>query len=67
MSQELENVIEGNRTSILVRLKGWQKADLEAEARRQGRSVNNFVLWVLGQRRKWRDLDQETGSAKPAE
>lgn len=49
MSKELEN----DKTSILVRMKGWQKADLEAAAKKQNRSVNNFVLTELGKRRKW--------------
>lgn len=50
------------KTSVLVRMKGWQKADLEAAAEGQARSVNNFILRELGIRRKWKDRDQETGT-----
>lgn len=55
------------KTSILVRMRGWQKVDLEVDARAQGRSVNNLVMQELGRRRKWKDRDQETGATKPAQ
>lgn len=56
-----------NKNAVLVRLKEWQKADLEEAARAQNRSVNNFILTELGKRRKWKERDQETGTVKPPE
>ena len=63
MNKELEN----GKTSVLVRLMGWQKLDLEAGARAQNRSVNNFILTELGKRRKWKDREPETGEVIPPE
>lgn len=52
------------KTSILVRMRGWQKQELEAQARKENRSVNNLVLTELGKRRKWNERDPETGDKK---
>jgi len=60
VKKELEN----SKTAILVRMKTWQKDELEEEARKQNRSVNNLVLTELGRRRKWKDRDPETGGKK---
>jgi len=49
---ETEN---NSKTSVLVRMEGWQKKDLEEAARAENRSVNNFVLNTLAKRRKWKD------------
>ncbi len=39
----------------------WQKQEIEEEARKAGRSVNNFLIHELGKRRKWVNRDPETG------
>ena len=53
------------RVPVVVRMARWQKADLEAEAQKQNRSLNNFILNELGKRRKWKDRRPEDGQVIP--
>lgn len=43
----------------------WQKQEIEQEAKKAGRSVNNFLIHELGKRRKWVNRDPETGQVMP--
>lgn len=58
------NIKPGERVTVAIRMKEWQKRDLLREAELDGRSLNNYMVNELGKIRGWQNRNPDTGEVK---